>query len=298
MSSIISFALVYAIPKDGLFEVDWLEGLLGGLVDRTVNASEYAPTPGECPIFVVNRGIDAPARLAQLSRDCDASFGVVHLSDEFLSDDVRYYEWPTCAFVIRNYYKPEVARLPHVLQIGVGYKRGFRPKQRNARPLDWCFMGDTAKSGRAALVSQASKAMPNHFVHVNHGFNGADCMDTASYCERMLLSKFCLSPVGNYNLDTFRLYEALEAGAIPVALARTPDQPWSYWHALFGIPEDVDLPFVARATWDENLREMQALLDDPVALEEKATACARFWAQYKASLKDRVRELVLAAAVS
>lgn len=47
-----------------------------------------------------------------------------------------------------------------------------------------------------------------------------------------------LCPVGHYNLDTFRVYEALEAGAVPVVLSTSQDQDYGYFEGLFGVTSE------------------------------------------------------------
>ena len=299
--------VVWAIPLDGLFERDWLGYLFEGLAERHVDASSLISPgvelgPGEFPVVVLNRSIDMGAALARLC--ADSCFGVVHLSDEFLRDDCGFYDWPTCAFVIRNYFKPELAGKPRVLQVAVGCKRGFEAALTaidasgdiDHKEHDWCFMGDLDKSGRGEAIQEVQAAFSGRssFLHVSHGFNGSDCLATDAYASRMARSVFCLCPTGNYNLDTFRLYEALEAGSIPVTLARTAAQPFrpSYWHMLFDLPDGARLPFVAGEDWSQNVREMKLLLESPAEAEAVRERCMVFWNTYKLNLKREIAEFV------
>jgi hypothetical protein len=289
--------------------------LFDGLAKRHVDAysssragGRPAPAlemgPGEFPVVVLNRSIDMSAALARLCRD--SCFGVVHLSDEFLRDDCVFYDWPTCAFVLRNYFDPRHAGKPHVLHFGVGCKRGFEAALTDIdassdidfKEYDWCFMGDLDKSGRGEVLREVRAAFPESssrsYLHVSHGFNGSDCLATDAYASRMARSVFCLCPTGNYNLDTFRLYEALEAGSIPVTLARTEAQPFrpSYWHMLFDLPDGARLPFVANEDWVDNVREMKRLLEDAREAEAVRERCMVFWNTYKLNLQQEIATFV------
>jgi hypothetical protein len=82
--------------------------------------------------------------------------------------------------------------------------------------------------------------------------------------------------MGHINMDTFRLYEALEAGSIPVTLKSAPHlnaQP-SYWHCIFaGLGE---IPFVVAENWNDALLKVKLLLESD-RLDETGRACTEFW---------------------
>jgi hypothetical protein len=107
----------------------------------------------------------------------------------------------------------------------------------------------------------------------------------------MQMSKFALCPIGHCNLDTFRIYEALDAGCVPVVLKQTKMQMYepSYWHVLFG--ED-DVPFVLGETWDECQRKVRVLLGDVGLYLDVRKRTNEFWARAKAKWR---RELSMCA---
>jgi len=130
-------------------------------------------------------------------------------------------------------------------------------------------------------------------VHFNRGFNSPDGLPLMEYRSWLLGAVFGICPIGRFNLDCFRLYEVMEAGAIPVTLARTERQPYapSYWELLFG----QNPPFVHRGTWGECLLEVQSLLGNPEACEMRRKEVCRFWAaakeRYKKDLHARIENL-------
>ena len=86
---------------------------------------------------------------------------------------------------------------------------------------------------------------------------------------------FTLCPYGHSNNDTFRMYEALEAGCIPVALKNSPIcvtyEP-SYWHAMFRLQqEDNTFPFLLNK---DNIESVQGSLEDiPFIIEDNWHSC-------------------------
>jgi hypothetical protein len=104
----------------------------------------------------------------------------------------------------------------------------------------------------------------------------------------MRQSQFVLCPVGNCSLDTFRLYEALEAGAIPITLTTNINQPYirfvsHYWATLFGTH---DLPWIISPSWEENVSKVRYYLNHPDALTDLKNRATIFWTKYKHQLRD------------
>lgn len=99
-------------------------------------------------------------------------------------------------------------------------------------------------------------------------------------------SKFAVCPIGQCNLDTFRFYEALESGTVPVVIGNTPEQRLdemgksSYWHAMFPGESDA-FPWVQGDTWDECADIVKNVLNDPQRFLEMRKRCRNFWNRWK-----------------
>lgn len=83
-------------------------------------------------------------------------------------------------------------------------------------------------------------------------------------------------PSGPATPDTFRLYEALEAGCLPIADATTPDGWTGYWNFTYG-----DVPFPVIDDWSTLPDLMAELLPDIVSRSNRASA---WWQQHKREL--------------
>lgn len=87
--------------------------------------------------------------------------------------------------------------------------------------------------------------------------------------------------MGNYNIDSFRLYESLECGCIPLVPKKTLFQNYDYYDMLFG----VKTPFVKIEYWKNVENVINDLLKDKEKLEKLRLTIYNWWKNYKLSLK-------------
>jgi hypothetical protein len=90
-------------------------------------------------------------------------------------------------------------------------------------------------------------------------------------------------PAGWSNLETFRVYEALEAGCIPIVENRPG---FDYFTRLLG-PH----PMPTVATWGDAATLVKRLKAED-GLEPLRQTCAAWWAQYKHALTTEVGAFV------
>jgi hypothetical protein len=86
--------------------------------------------------------------------------------------------------------------------------------------------------------------------------------------------------MGNLNLDSFRVYEALECGAIPV-LEKRPSL--DYFRRLLGAH-----PVPTFSNWRQAARFIAFMLADRNALANLQKQCIDWWTGYKQSLREQV----------
>jgi hypothetical protein len=280
------------------WESDWLQEICGPTWDHLehVHDPHLALLPREEAILVFHMKSGERARqiVAYLSRyeQSNVPFGLVHLSDEFYSSDYRPYEFSMCRWVWRNYWHPALA-LPKVRVFALGFKKGFAAAPaEDAKAHPWCFAGNLKHRhpDRAHALRVFLPGLPQGRCVLEDGdsfSNRITGLDTPAYRDMLATSWFALSPPGNVNMDSFRIYEALEAGAIPVVTATTQQQSYapSYWHRIFdGMGP---LPFVVEDTWEHCLATVQRLLESHVELEGMQSRCCEFWQEYKKDLRTR-----------
>jgi hypothetical protein len=229
----------------------------------------------------------AKRKTSYYRRACEAGSRVVliHLADEQYSDDMENYKW--CDAVFRNYYSPLVAGTRRVQTFALGYKSGFvtnkPPLPFADRTFVWSFAGDASKSTRPAMLT-ALRQIAGGQEHLTTGFNTADALPIGEYRQLMDDSVFVPCPTGNVNLDSFRVYEALEAGCVPIVERRTG---YDYFSELYGCH-----PFPSVLDWNEAASLIRHLCRHN-AVQHLMDACQVWWAAYKRALSAKIRDAVV-----
>lgn len=115
--------------------------------------------------------------------------------------------------------------------------------QYDLKPYDWSFMGQNNHVRRNIAAEQMTAIEPREdwaaYLLMTDGFTQGK--ERADYCQILAGSKAVPAPSGIASPDSFRVFEALEAGAVPIA--DDISALWSdegYWRKVF---EGEDVPF-------------------------------------------------------
>jgi hypothetical protein len=291
--------LVWLIDPTTAFEWEWIQYLLHPMKYEVVTDME-CNLMHETPCFVFNHSFRDYESVFEKYESQHIPYGVIHLSDETLGDTCNYLHHVMCRFAIRNYHHPVHSSHPKMKTIGLGWKVGFQPQTTPPGALDhpwyhWCFAGALHNPQRLEALQAFAGVAPYLCVPAGTTFNSGEGFDTPTYRAMFMHSKFAICPIGQGNLDTFRFYEALEAGCIPVVLNATPEQPYnslgfvSYWHAMFP-GEKGELPWVCGDTWKECSDKVRAILRDPRAYHELRSLSQAFWCKWKMKWSEWLQE--------
>lgn len=183
-------------------------------------------------------------------------------------------------------------------RLGTGYPpqaRKFLPKfkkQADERKLDYFFAGQVTHERRRAMAHAISTIV--EFEHSNKlsgvflpskGFTQGEPPE--KYYELMASSKIAFAPSGPETPDSFRLFEALEAGCIPIADTRAPkgDFPDTYWEWFF----EGDVPFPTITDYANLQGKTTEARDNWKPLSNDIFA---WWQNYKRDLCYRVMKQV------
>ncbi len=166
-----------------------------------------------------------PATIDLLSTN-DNRIIVYHLGDETAIKDRNSYS--SVDMVLRNYYFEHIIneQNPNVHWVPNGYRSGLGPrdseslKPTNQRPMLASFLGWTANTKsfnneRFDFGKAAKLCGQDLYMNETSGF--AQGFNISLYAAVLENSVFCPCPAGN-SPETIRLYDALEAGAIPIML--------------------------------------------------------------------------------
>jgi hypothetical protein len=178
--------------------------------------------------------------------------------------------------------------------IGEGYPTNTLPllaegrKDGVPRRLDWSFAGQVTHERRQTLADTCTRMLDagsaGQFIGTPGFLQG---LPRAEYLRLLLASKVVPCPSGPCTPDSFRFYEALEAGCVPLADATTPAGWPDYWPFVYGD----DLPFPVVGDWNDLPDILEIVLSDwgPMAAE-----CGGWWRAQKARIVQRLDDDVRA----
>ena len=293
------------------FEVAWLRHLLSpGLAGES---PWWAPThrladfePGAMPVLVESgllrlERAPVPERLAQQAHERQArlaalqrlgGFGVVHLSDEEGLDAQGWYGLlPPQVPIWRNFWHPHLEANPKLRSFPIGPRdlflspppEGLAPASQ--RPFPWAFMGTLWPSGsRRLAVSLFLRGLPAGLYFGGQHFGQG--LPLEHYRANLLTSVFALAPEGDRHLDTFRLWESLCCGCIPLLVEHraTADRLLSAPH-----------PLPVFASWPEALGFAQRQLGDPAGLDALQARIQAWWQRHQQGLGQDLRDSLVKA---
>ena len=161
----------------------------------------------------------------------------------------------------------------------IGYKE---------KTIDWMFAGQITHERREQCAAELrylidSGKYPNGILSGTKIF-GQEKIPYKEYLEMMAQTKIVLCPSGPETPDSFRLYEALEAGCVPVVdQFSTNFKNPGFWKYVFGD----DIPFPIVDYWDALPNLMPELLRNYPELSVK---CQSWWIQRKKIIFDKLNE--------
>lgn len=147
-----------------------------------------------------------------------------------------------CKFPVADLKHPNMIVYSQYGNDGIPFPIGYSPKTRQTlkrlgympKHLLWSFMGQIVNNTRRAELARVMEDKNGYFLGTD-GFSQG--IDKLSYNLIHNISKFVICPPGNVAVDSFRLYEALEAGSVPLADNVSPVGQTNWWSNLFGRPK-------------------------------------------------------------
>jgi GR25 family glycosyltransferase involved in LPS biosynthesis len=204
-------------------------------------------------------------------------FKVIHLSDEASIDDITFYSYSNCKVVIRNYVRKDIAELKNVYVIPLGYHYNVISSNKFIdRKLIWSFHGNDWYARDKQLINLQS--FSPHSCHLVQGWNSPTMTNEYKYSNTLANSKFCPILRGN-NFETFRLYEALEAGVIPIYIRSEGDT--DFWNFITS-----KIKLINFNSWDKVTEFITILLNNPGAAEKYRLELIHQWYLWKEEIRQ------------
>lgn len=291
---LISLTAAYADTLNVVWQFDrtifceggWITELLSTFDLNHIDDYKYQTLMNNALVVASSASPENSRYFAKL-RSLNYTYGIIIIGDERYENANDFY--PHAQFVFRQYWHKKFASSKNVYTIPLGYKTGFRnPGVRDIkaiqdRPYVWSFAGQiTNKPTRRAMI-KSMKSINPHYIHEIFNFGDPKSLPMDKYTNMLLNSIFAPCPTGWWNLDSYRVYEALECGCIPIV----EKKPLDYFGHYFG-----DHPFITINSWLEVPKIINALLADPVRLEQYRAACHQWWLDYKEKLKNDMHAII------
>jgi hypothetical protein len=270
----VKVTIIDCVAAPAWHEKSWLRFLLGGA------AGSFSKAPlRDC--LAENSLIVSQTPSAFSSRDLEliAStplVGLFHISDEWYREPLGSYR--AFSYVLRQYLHTRlrgtgVSTVPLGPAVGPEPALGLRASSLTPlsdREHSVTFIGNLVTTRFAA--ARHLSPFPDSFVHTTGTADESrDVLSPEEYLGKLEKSSFVACPMGNVNLETFRVYEALEAGAVPIVETRPG---FDYFRALLG---DHPLPSVTR--WSQAPELLERLLGDVPALNDLGSVVRRWWTE-------------------
>lgn len=233
-------SLLEDTPKKGFWDYGFLYDLLKGFDSEEVNTLPQA----NVAIVVI------PARshqklITQVNSELSkvANVLLILMGDEERVFPVNKIKHKNIKIWVQN---PESGKDDSYRKLGTGYPpqiHDYKPESIK-KDLDWFFAGQVTHSRRTECVEQL-RGLEGGYLLESKGFT--EGLPHKEYFEMMSKAKVCPCPSGPETPDSFRLFEALELGCIPIADTQTPTEDWTgFWEWLF----EESVPFLTISNWE------------------------------------------------
>jgi hypothetical protein len=220
---------------------------------------------------------------------------LVHFQDETYAGHYHLYE--NFRGVFRNFwsgiFNPSFVRF-FPLGATVSLHRPLPEiKRATEREYVWSFLGQASKASRPDMARALLEIEPHLFFSTDDVpgtamFNRTDAgprrYSPEEYTRILLESIFSPSPMGNVNIECYRVYEALECGSIPIVEKRLT---LDYYTKLLG-----ENPLPAVSSWAEARSFLRKMVASPGEMDRLQERCIAWWQRYKIEYSQRVGEFL------
>ncbi len=281
---------------EAMMEFDWIQELFGPLTVKSVSLMHELLSSKTTPILMYQNpaGKDMSGILNQILNvfaNENRQLILLHLSDEFQRNDISMYGHKAVKHVFRNYWRPDLPK-ERVTVLPLGYAKQ-RASQTTSSPAfsdrkhTWSFVGSRDRPGRPETIQKLQTIQP-HCLETKAAFGAPDVLGAKEYVGLLRDTKFVPAMKGSAALESFRLYEALEHGAIPFYIPGESHGCADEYKEVFG-----SHPLIAIPSWDEAIHVLSHLADKSEVMEEHRKRCVEWWKQQKDALKSKIANIVI-----
>lgn len=181
-------------------------------------------------------------------------------------DLLHYHQYNQCENVFPLGYTPQTRPILKELELV-------------RKDIKWFFSGQINHSRRRSMRDQLLN-LKDGVSYFSPGFSQG--LQHKEYFEWMAKSNSVICPPGNLTQDSFRVYETLEAGAIPIVDRFPPTGDKEYWSNIF---PDAPFPIL------RDYQELPGLIEKCQSPSYKNKVFA-WWVKKKFELREKIREQI------
>ena len=179
-------------------------------------------------------------------------------------------------------------------QLPLGYARKFlngnnslsiKQKKMNERTINCSFIG-AKKSDRIHMTDIFKKNMKKtNIIFVNNNWKIDNLPVSPEKCFEMYSNSiFVINGRGNVNLDCYRIYEAIVAGAIPVIVGSINEI-----NSTFNYRNNIP-PFIHDESWEKVVKKCNNLLNDLEQLQTIQDKLLTWWNNQILSINSLIKK--------
>ena len=286
-----------------LHEGTWLRYLFGNPSTFIIDKVRFEdPPPTDAPIVITQRP-HTPKVAAMLEKwnSYGAKFSILHLSDEYMmnpaganphyNDNVDLYDLSGCEKVLRFYQRDGLP--DKVTTIPLGYHWTLHEGSQNMllktprlpfRSLTWSFFG-TEWNGRKQQLQPLFDISGKYESQFFKNWNDSAALKKEDYIATLLDTIFVPCPDG-MNPETFRFYEALECGCIPLIVRTPANAVWVDW-----VCENIQI--LPLSSWAEAAKLVEHLMREKQMLEAYRGKILMSWINWRQKLQEEMKEWIV-----
>jgi len=229
-------------------------------------------------LIIIDSSVENKSELyTRLKLICSKIY-LIHLGDESGSYDLSMI-YNNFNFVWRTFCSNKYFGNKKINCLPLGYKSGTSIKGKLVkRKYKWTFIGTPHKSSRHDLLFQLSDIKPS-FLHKTNRFN-EKIIEVNKMSQILSSTEFIPCPNGFVHPETYRLYEALECGCIPIV-----ENAYKYYDRLF--PNN---PFLKIDKWIEIKPVIKEWKDEQI--KKKSKECEMWWLRCKKQLQESMKNKI------
>ena len=284
----------------GFFEYDWFNSVFPHEIDwkATSNLQDLVEFKGVPVLLYMNpHGRNMTPTLntiLDVFKQIGKQLVIFHMSDEYARDDISVYGHVAVKHVIRNYWRAGLDR-EKVTVLPLGFAKGRsahglpEPPAFGDRPNMWSFVGSADRPGRMEALNELHALAP-YDERVRDSWSSPMKAESAEYCDLLRKSKFVPCMKGAAAMESFRLYEALEHGAIPFYVPSESQGCGDEYREIFGTA-----PLMAVPSWKDAASFLGRLAEKADVMEAHRREVYNWWKQKKVEFGTKLKSVLEAS---